>query len=101
MFADVASVLDASGNIQSSGAPGGRIAEDYHIIAPKTCMGGDNGRPTLHFRHPGLNANVVWCDGHVTSQRLEFSRNGFSEYHLGWFGPDSNDYFGKMGSSAM
>lgn len=100
MFADVATVVDASGVIAANTSGDGRIAEYYSIVAPKTCMGGNNGRPSLHFRH-SLRANVAWCDGHVSSQSLEFSRNGFSVYQLGWFGPDSNEYFGKMGDRSM
>ena len=62
--------------------------------------------PSLHFRHTG-NANVVWCDGHVSSEGPLYSRTlsatifstgaqvsvDYSTYGLGWFGPDDNSVF--------
>ena len=52
--------------------------------------------PSVHFRHAG-RANVVWCDGHVTSERLSQSQGanyygGSSEsLAIGWFGPLSGN----------
>lgn len=54
--------------------------------------------PTMHFRHHG-RANVLWADGHVTSERWEWApefnvygaRN--SRWMLGWFGPENNRLF--------
>lgn len=52
--------------------------------------------PSVHFRHSG-RANVVWCDGHVTSERLSQSQGantygGSSEnLAIGWFGPLSKN----------
>jgi prepilin-type processing-associated H-X9-DG protein/prepilin-type N-terminal cleavage/methylation domain-containing protein len=62
--------------------------------------------PSLHFRHTG-NANVIWCDGHVTSEGPLYSRTlpvtifstgmqasaDYSTYWLGWFGADDNSAF--------
>ena len=62
--------------------------------------------PSLHFRHTG-NANVAWCDGHVTSEGPLYSRTmtstifstgkqtsvDYSKYLLGWFGSDDNSAF--------
>lgn len=54
--------------------------------------------PSLHFRHNG-RINVVWCDGHVTSEKWEwapqFNYYGGSNLSAatGWFGPKSNYYF--------
>jgi prepilin-type N-terminal cleavage/methylation domain-containing protein/prepilin-type processing-associated H-X9-DG protein len=54
--------------------------------------------PTLHFRHYG-RANVLWADGHVTSERWEWApeKNIYaaknSRWAVGWFGPRSNFYF--------
>lgn len=28
---------------------------------------------TMHFRHPGKTANIVWVDGHVSGKQLSFS----------------------------
>jgi len=54
--------------------------------------------PTLHFRHYG-RVNVLWCDGHVSSERWEWApeENGYGannkRWSVGWFGPKSNYYF--------
>jgi len=62
--------------------------------------------PSLHFRHTG-NANVLWCDGHVSSEGPAYSRTltmtnlstwaqtpvDYSTYALGWFGADDNSPF--------
>ena len=52
----------------------------------------------MHFRHYG-RANVLWADGHVTSERWEWApetnvyggKNG--AWAVGWFGPENNYYF--------
>lgn len=54
--------------------------------------------PSLHFRHD-FRVNVVWCDGHVTSERWGWTTgeniyggwNG--KWGIGWFGPKSNYLF--------
>jgi prepilin-type processing-associated H-X9-DG protein len=54
--------------------------------------------PSMHFRHNG-RVNVVWCDGHVTSEKWEWGPE--SNYYggnnraaaLGWFGPKNNSNF--------
>lgn len=58
--------------------------------------------PTIHFRHNGT-ANVGWCDGHVSGERMTFttdyqthsliSADQADEMGVGWFGPDSNELF--------
>jgi prepilin-type processing-associated H-X9-DG protein len=58
--------------------------------------------PTIHFRHDGI-ANVAWCDGHVSGERMSFttdyqthsriSAEEADEMGVGWFGPDSNELF--------
>ncbi|OFX14101.1 MAG: hypothetical protein A2Z18_00700 [Armatimonadetes bacterium RBG_16_58_9] len=55
--------------------------------------------PTVHFRHNG-GANVGWCDGHVTHEKMAFTNPGENTYGcdsasvgLGWFGPDDNLLF--------
>ncbi len=58
--------------------------------------------PTIHFRHLGAT-HVAWCDGHVSSERPDFSAPYLThlrvnaktalELDLGWFGPDSNQLF--------
>ena len=54
--------------------------------------------PSIHFRHDG-RANVLWCDGHITSEKWEWAPltniyNGNNNlWAVGWFGPKSNYYF--------
>jgi prepilin-type N-terminal cleavage/methylation domain-containing protein/prepilin-type processing-associated H-X9-DG protein len=49
--------------------------------------------PSIHFRHSG-EANVVWCDGHVSSEPMSYSKNpAYENMQLGWFGPDDNTLF--------
>ncbi len=54
--------------------------------------------PSLHFRHFG-RVNVVWCDGHVSSEKWEWApeKNAYrasnSRWAVGWFGPKNNYYF--------
>jgi prepilin-type processing-associated H-X9-DG protein/prepilin-type N-terminal cleavage/methylation domain-containing protein len=53
---------------------------------------------SIHFRHDG-RANVLWCDGHVTSEKWEWAPEtniyGGSNYRwaVGWFGPKNNSNF--------
>jgi prepilin-type N-terminal cleavage/methylation domain-containing protein/prepilin-type processing-associated H-X9-DG protein len=48
--------------------------------------------PSVHFRHRGY-ANVSWCDGHITSEPMGWSSNGFfpnfdfAGHHIGYIGP--------------
>ena len=49
--------------------------------------------PSTHFRH-NEKANVIWCDGRVTSEIMTFSRGGkFEENNIGWFGDRDNTLF--------
>jgi prepilin-type N-terminal cleavage/methylation domain-containing protein/prepilin-type processing-associated H-X9-DG protein len=61
--------------------------------------GADNfASPTIHFRHYG-RANVLWADGHITSEKWEWApeeniygaRN--ARWSVGWFGPQNNVLF--------
>ena len=53
---------------------------------------------SMHFRHDG-RANVLWCDGHVTSEKWAWApeTNIFgginNAWAVGWFGPRNNYYF--------
>jgi len=61
--------------------------------------------PSLHFRHYG-RANVLWADGHVTSEawgwapgeNIYGARN--SAFAVGWFGPRDNRLFDNGSKSA-
>jgi prepilin-type N-terminal cleavage/methylation domain-containing protein/prepilin-type processing-associated H-X9-DG protein len=49
--------------------------------------------PTIHFRHSGL-ANVVWCDGHVSSEPMTVPKDEkFTRFNIGWFGAADNKLF--------
>jgi prepilin-type processing-associated H-X9-DG protein/prepilin-type N-terminal cleavage/methylation domain-containing protein len=51
--------------------------------------------PSIHFRHLG-KANVVWCDGHVTAEALDFpseAKRKPEQFKIGWFGPNDNSLF--------
>ena len=48
--------------------------------------------PSIHFRHR-KKANVVWCDGHISAERMTADVNKkYKKLDLGWFG-DGNEYF--------
>ena len=54
--------------------------------------------PSIHFRQGGT-ANVAWCDGHVSAERMSFTTptNAYGadnrRFDVGWFGPDDNSLF--------
>ncbi len=51
--------------------------------------------PSIHFRHLE-RANVAYCDGHISSEEMEFSKfddQMLSRYRIGWFGPEDNELF--------
>ena len=58
--------------------------------------------PSMHFRHRGgRGINVLWMDGHVTTESWGFSKEGpntygaYSKYaSVGWFGERSHRLFG-------
>lgn len=94
MFADAA--IPQEGYIVEYGfvEPPKAVSSAY----PRGAPGGDFMSPSLHFRHYG-RVNVVWCDGHVSSERWEWApdENVYgaknSRWMVGWFGPRNNYYF--------
>lgn len=55
--------------------------------------------PSIHFRHNGC-ASVGWCDGHVSAEKMTFTREGNNAYEansrkhdLGWFGSNDKSLF--------
>lgn len=51
--------------------------------------------PSIHFRHLG-KTNVIWCDGHVSSEPFAFStleQKTLEQFKIGWFGPKDNRLF--------
>ena len=80
---------------------------EYGFLEPPKAVSHDHPRgrpgenfmsPTLHFRHFG-RVNVVWCDGHISSEPWEWAPEenvyGASNrrWAVGWFGPRNNFYF--------
>ncbi|MFH1904200.1 MAG: prepilin-type N-terminal cleavage/methylation domain-containing protein [bacterium] len=82
----------------TAGIRSGAIVENYDLSAPyyKTIGGVSWNQlsPSMHFRHNGL-ANVVWCDGHITGERMSYSRTmygrDYESVNIGWIGEDSTD----------
>ena len=70
------------------------FAESYQFVSDHTPpVASGQADPTIHFRHSG-RANVVWCDGHVSSEAMTVAGGGnFDRFNLGWFGPANNTLF--------
>ncbi len=89
-----------------SGMPLDGYIVEYSFVEPPLLVDYEHPRgvagvfmsPSLHFRHWG-RANVLWCDGHITSEKLEWTteKNVYGAYNkvwkVGWFGPENNYYF--------
>lgn len=71
---------------------------EYSFVEPyNTVVNGEERSshpyPSIHFRHRG-KANVVWCDGHVTSEKMTLpGKDYYTRFNVGWFGPPDNSYF--------
>jgi len=69
------------------------FAEPYYWVFAAGEVSSSRANPSIHFRHRG-RANVAWCDGHVTQERLETTgASQFTEWDIGWFGPADNSLF--------
>lgn len=70
------------------------FAEAYHFVTGNPPKEFGQASPSIHFRHLG-KANVVWCDGHVSSEVLttESSQGQFGLLGIGWFGGPDNVLF--------
>jgi len=70
------------------------FAHPYHWVFQAGRESGTRVQyPSIHFRHGG-RANVVWCDGHVSSESLETkAEKWFTKYDIGWFGGADNSLF--------
>lgn len=73
---------------------GTRKIEVFYISPPYCYHANYAPYPDMNFRHNKL-ANVSWLDGHVSSESLSSSQNGYfpeelnlSAYYMGWFGGD-------------
>ncbi len=94
MFADAA--LPQEDHIIEYG-----FLEPPYFVTPESPRGNKDwgfASPSIHFRHFG-RANVMWCDGHVTSEKWGWAPktnvfNGDNYRHaVGWFGPKNNSLF--------
>lgn len=80
---------------------------EYSFVEPPKAVSFDHPRgrpgehfmsPSIHFRHYG-RANVLWCDGHISSEKWEWApdENAYGErnrrWSVGWFGPKNNYFF--------
>jgi prepilin-type processing-associated H-X9-DG protein/prepilin-type N-terminal cleavage/methylation domain-containing protein len=66
---------------------------EYSFVEPYTFPGRGTAQPSIHFRHRG-RANVVWCDGHVSSESMTVPYNPkVSAFNVGWFGEKNNALF--------
>ena len=87
-----------AGFAQTIGGTGRRVAE-YSFIEPpfrQESPGPPSGSrtiPSIHFRHAGGTTNAAWADGHVDQQIMAFSSGTRAKSGIGWFGPESNDWF--------
>jgi prepilin-type processing-associated H-X9-DG protein/prepilin-type N-terminal cleavage/methylation domain-containing protein len=69
------------------------FAEAYHWVFQAGIESSFRADPSIHFRHRG-RANVVWCDGHISQEKLETPAEAhFSRMDVGWFGPPDNTLF--------
>ena len=105
LFADVASCTFWDGSSTSVG-----IFEESFVYPPVSyyASGGVlyrwNPSPSMHFRHRG-QASVGWGDGHVTSERMEWtmaandpnnwSHVDYGAMNIGWFGPRDESLFNR------
>ena len=71
------------------------FAEPYHFLdyGSPPQESGSRTQPSIHFRHR-RRTNVVWCDGHVTAEKLQTkAEDQFTKFSVGWFGPPDNSLF--------
>lgn len=61
------------------------IIEYSFVTEPVFEVWGCDSTPSIHFRHRG-RANVGWCDGHVSSEAMGFSRGKSAEVDIGYVG---------------
>ena len=96
MFGDAAMPID------------GHLSE-YGLLEPPLFVDNENPHghpdwrqaPSMHFRH-NMRCNVIWADGHATSERWGWVHDGGeinvfggnnAQWGVGWFGPKDNTLF--------
>jgi prepilin-type N-terminal cleavage/methylation domain-containing protein/prepilin-type processing-associated H-X9-DG protein len=78
---------------------------EYSFLEPPTFKVAGfelHSSPSMHFRHAGRRANIAWADGHITSERFEWTwpePNAYNadnaRFNLGFFGPRDNRLFAR------
>jgi len=95
LFSDTAMNVDSAGNIESASTQGflaswATLNAPFGVSNKQTDTNIEND-PSIHFLHE-KTANVSWCDGHVSPQRLEWTLNsGWKEKNLGSFGSTTDN----------
>lgn len=105
MFSDVASPAFWDGSSTTIG-----IYEESFVYPPVSYYGSGGAlypwtpSPSMHFRHR-KQASVGWADGHVTSERMEWTMSlndpsnwaqiDYRAMDLGWFGARDESLFGR------
>ena len=89
MFGDSGCMVTSSGGVAMGSS--GFLAVNSFLQQPDQ---GYSVYPTSHFRHSGL-ANVVWCDGHVSDEKMVDSKiESWNRNNLGFIGTaEDNRYY--------
>ncbi len=73
---------------------GGKLIEYSFVTEPVyESWGGCSSFPSIHFRHHGT-ANVAWCDGHISCERMGWSTG--ETWHGEDFAPSALGYVGAF-----
>ena len=92
MFTETATLVDEKGETYIHG----KLAEYAFCHSFSLVNRGKDAwasqEPTIHFRHQN-RANAVWIDGHLSKELMRFSKDGWSQERLGFFGPQDNSLF--------
>ena len=92
MFTDTATKIDASGNTYIYGNFAEHGFCKSYFIFNKGAPEWGTPEPTIHFRHNG-QANVSWVDGHISPEKMTFSKDDWGKSRIGFFGPKDNTLF--------
>jgi prepilin-type processing-associated H-X9-DG protein len=95
MFTDTATRVDSSGEIYLEG----KIAEYAFCNSPEIINKGKpqwaTPEPSIHFRHGG-HAVCAWVDGHISLEKMSFSKENWGEDNIGFFGSLDNLFFSPL-----
>jgi prepilin-type processing-associated H-X9-DG protein len=100
--AKVAGIRHASETLMfTDAALGSPLLIEYSFVEPPLASGFPTLSPSIHFRHRAM-ANIAWVDGHVSSQRMEWTvpTNVYGasnqRMNVGFFGPRDNSLFDRQ-----